>query len=431
MINIEKVNLRMCKYRIDKLILTIKGLDKPFTVEPLSIGDINISKDFDRYQYPFFRLIISIPNKIYRAMRKNYNDISAYVRMTYAYFKTEETAGTGDQQPTEHPYLTENFLVFMDDATPQVNTEVQETVERTMQPDDVSYDPQNNTSCEILLYKQKDLNIVKQTPTMVYHNTNLMDALAYYANAIGMDKVLCSPPNNNQKVYSQFIIPPIRADEQILRICCDYGLHKCGTTLFFDFDKVYIIEKVNKCTAWVKNEYKTIYVVNPTLDSELPNILQGCSYESTDHCGYCTMSESQAVAASMEREQSFGAGMKILDKKTGTYTTISPKGSYIKGGGGTSRTMTLYEGENYTASALKQRLEEEGLVIHATLDGVDLTMLTPNKLFQLYFLSSKLSKYNGAYRLTSYECTFTAKDGQWFTPTVLATFVGRLPNTKR
>lgn len=430
MLKIDKVNLRMCKYRIDMLRLTIKGLDKPFTVEQLAIGDINIAKDYDKYQYPFFRLIISIPNKIYRAMRKNYNDISAYVRMTYAYFKTEDTVGIADHDPPSHIYLTENFVVFMDDATPQVNTEIQETVESAMQPDDVTYDPQNNTTCEILLYKQNDLNIIKKTPTTVFHNVNLMDALAYYTNMIGMKNILCSPPNNNQEVYEQFMIPPIRADEQILRICCDYGLHKCGTSLFFDFDKVYIIEKVNKCTAWVKNEYKTIYIVNPTLDSELPTVVQGCSYESTDHCGYCTMTEAQAVAASMEREQSFGASMKVLDKKTGDYTTISPKGSYVKGGGGDSRTMTLYEGESYTASALKQRLEEEGLVLHVTLDGVDLTMLAPNKLYQLYFMSSKLSKYNGAYRLTGYECTFTAKDGNWFTPTALATFVGKMPNTK-
>lgn len=430
MLNIESLNLRMCKYRIDSLILTIKGLDKPFKVEQLAVGDIVISKDFDKYQYPYFRLIISIPNKIYRMMRKNYTDISAYVRMVYAYFKTEETVGLSERSPTEHVYLSDNFIVFMEDATPQNNTEVQETVEEAIQPEGVTYDPQNNTTCEILLYKQKDLNIIKQTPTTVYHNANLMDILAHYTGMVGMNKVLCSPPDNNQKVYEQFIIPPLRADEQILRICCDYGMHKYGTTLFFDFDKAYIINKVNKCTAWVKNEYKTIYVINPTLDSEFPTVIQGCSYESADHCGYCTMSYSQARAKSMEREQVFGGGVNIIDKKTGSYTTISPKGSYVKGGGGVSRTMTLYEGESYTASALNQRLEEEGLVMSVTLDGTDLTMLAPNKQYNLFFTSSKLSKYNGAYRLTNYECTFVAKDGEWFTPTVAATFVGKLPSKK-
>ena len=45
-------------------------------------------------------------------------------------------------------------------------------------------------------------------------------------------------------------------------------------------------------------------------------------------------------------------------------------------------------------------------------------------------MSSKLSKYNGSYRLTGYECTFVAKDGEWFTPTALATFVGKLPTQK-
>ena len=424
MLDINDVNFRMCKYKFDMIQLTVPGLDEPYVVKTLAIGDFVIEKDYDQYQYPFFRVTIGVPNSVRRAMRKSHTEIRAYVRLMYAYFKTDETVGIVRKTPQEYKYIADNFIVFMEDTTPDSTSDIEEHYEEKMLPEDTVTTFQHMTTMEILLYRQKDLNVIKNTPTRVYNNARLIDILAHYMATSGVSNVLCSPPNNNNKVYSQFPIPPLRVDEQILRICCDYGLHKYGTSLFFDFDKTYLIEKINKCTAWVPNEYKTIYVINPTPTGQIATILQGCSYETRDHCGYCTMSAAQSDAVSMEREQVFGSSMTIIDKKTGAFNTVDSKTTTIKGGGAVSRTMTSYDGDASTATALSQRLIDESNVLTAVLDGTDLTMLAPNKLYKLVFLSSKLSRYNGQYRLSKIICSFTRKDGEWFTPTVAATFVG-------
>lgn len=421
--DINEVNFRMCKYKMDCIRLNVPGLPQPYQVNTLAIGDFVIEKDYDNYQYPFFRVTIGVPNKVRRLMRKSHTQITAYVRMVYAYFKTQETVGIPDMNPQEYTYLSENFYVFLEDSTPDVVTDVEEHIEKELLPDGIVTGYENMTTMEILLYKQSDLNIIKQTPTKVYRDVTLLDALTHYMIMTGIKNVLMTPPNNNLKRYHQFPIPPLRVDEQILRICGDYGMHKCGTTLFFDFDKTYLIEKVNKCTAWTPNEYKTIYVINPTAVAQVSTVLQGCSYES-DRCGYCTMTAARSNAASMEREQVFGSSIDVIDKKTGDYIDVTANATTISGGGGKSRTITSYDGDATTAYAMQQRLNEESTIMSAVLDGTDLTMLAPNKVYQLVFLSSKLSRYNGPYRLKKIVCSFREDDREWFVPTVLATFAG-------
>ena len=426
MLELKDVNFRLCKYRIDSIILTVPGVD-PYQINTLGIADWVIEKDFDQYQYPYFRVTVGVPNNVFRAMRKNYDNIQAYVRIMYAYFKPQETVGAPGVKVRENVYLAGNFIVLMEDSSPHFTTEPEEITERQTLPKEGTPDFQNMTTVEILLYKQKDLNIIKKNPRVVYHNATLIDILTDYLRKIKLSNVLCSPPDNNMKRYPQFVLPPLRADEQILRICCDYGMHKYGTTLFFDFDKTYIINKVNKCTAWTPNEYKTIYVINPNLATQVGTTLQGCSYESADRCGYCTMVDAKASAASIEREQVFGTSFEAIDKHTGKHHEVNTNAVTVKGGGNISRVMGSYDGEVSTYHALKQRIEEESCVMTVVLDGIDLTMLEPNKQFCLTFISPKLKKYNRFYRLVRYTTSFIANDGQWFAPTVLATFVGKKP----
>ena len=423
---ITEVDFRMCKYRIDTFRITVPGLDEPYTVEPLAISDMIIEKDYDVYQFPYFRVTIGVPNKVRRAMRKKHTLIKAYIRMVYARFTTQDTTGIPEKTPTESTYIADNFILYTPESSPEITTDIEETIEKETMPPGIHTDFQNLTTVEVLVYRAKDVNLVKQAPNLLpYRNMNLSDIATAYMTTVGFKKVLMSPPDNNKKIYDQFPIPALRPDEQVLRICCDYGIHKYGTLLFFDWDKTYIINKTNKCTVWVPNEYKTIYVINATATEEVASTIQGSSYEAEDHCGYCTMTDARSDAESMEREQVFGASFDIIDKKTGTVKSVKADSTTIEGGGGVSRTMVSYDGDASTAEALKKRIEEESTVMTAILEGTDLTMLAPNKEYKLSFMSTKLKRYNGTYRLTKYTCIFSVTDGLWFTPTIAATFVGK------
>ena len=144
MLDITEVNFRMCKYKIDSIVLTIPGMTD-YEVKSLGIGDFVIEKDFDKYQYPYFRVIISVPNKIYRAMKKNHNNIQAYVRMVYAYFQTQETIGTPGFTPQESVYLADNFIVVMEESSPHVTVDTEESTEEQVLLDDNITDLQEAT----------------------------------------------------------------------------------------------------------------------------------------------------------------------------------------------------------------------------------------------------------------------------------------------
>ena len=77
---IEK--LKIVKYKIDQFILYIEDYGE-FEVESQYIGSVIIEKDYDNYKFPFFEVFLSVPNKVFRAMRKKNIQISAYVRMKY------------------------------------------------------------------------------------------------------------------------------------------------------------------------------------------------------------------------------------------------------------------------------------------------------------------------------------------------------------
>ena len=425
--NFDDINFKMCKYKMNRIDINVPG-ESPYSLETPTLAEIVIDKDFDQYQFPYIRFTVGVSNKFYRAMKKNHDKITAFVQIRRAFFQLDKTTGLPtDEASDEANYISDNFVVFFEDSSPHVTTDFDEAIEESIgQFDTNEVDFNNLTTLEMILYKKDDLNKVKQTPMFVYHKANLIDILTHYMKSCGFRNILCSPPDNNTNKYEEFIIPPLRADEQILRICTDFGMHKYGTTLFFDFSRIYIINKVNKCTAWYPNEYKTIYIINPPLVKQTSGLVQGCSYED-DKCGYCTMRDVQTASRSMEREQVFGSQMKILDKKTGNYETIKPDNTTVLGGGESSRVMVSYDGDVSTMDAMKQRLEEEALVMTVVLDSADLDMLEPNKEYQLVFMDSKLSKYNAAYRLSKITVSFKRNDKDWYSPTVLATFLGKKP----
>lgn len=427
MIALDDLNLKICKYKVNKVTITVEG-EEPYEVRTVDVADMVIDKDFDQYEFPFFRLTVGINNAFYRKMKKKHNKISAYVQIKRGYFDINKTTGLPEDMPSNQDnFISDNFVVFMEDTSPHVTTDIEETTEKsTPFYDEYVSDYSNLTALEILLYKKTDLNIVKQNPMKVYHNANLVDILAHYLKLCGFRNVLLSPPDNNTNKYKEFILPPLRADEQILRICTDFGMHKYGTTLFFDFARTYIINKINKCTAWYPNEYKTIYVINPPILRQSTGFVQGCSYES-DKCGYCTMRDVVTDSFSMEREQVFGSKMQILDKKTGEFDVIEPKNTVVDGGGKSSRYMVSYDGDASTKYALQQRLEEEALAMKVIIDNADIDMMEPNKEYKLVFLDSKLSKYNGAYRLSKITVSFVRSDKEWYSPTILAMFLGKKP----
>jgi hypothetical protein len=276
---------------------------------------------------------------------------------------------------------------------------------------------------EIMLIKQNSFAVHDAMVNQILANVTLMDALTYLLGKGGASNVLCSPPDN-RNVYEQFIIPPMRLDENILHICNDYSFHNEGTTLFFDFDTIYILRKNETCTAWRTNEYKSTKIIyNPPVNSGM--VTQGIYIDTKERVNYCTMFYATTETQSMVTDQAYGGNFQIIDNRTGEVTTVNTDAKYVQGSGKVNRSIIVNSGDSNVASALAERVNEETFTMNVDISNVLLSTLDPNKEFELLFLSSSLSKYSGKYRISSMYTVFEKTDGNWFTPSTYACFLGK------
>lgn len=427
---IEK--LKIVKYKIDKFILYIEDYGE-YEVETQYIGSIVIEKNYDEYNFPFFEVFLSVPNKIFREMRKKNIQITAYVRLKYTSLPRDETASeraTKKKNNQEYVEFAKNFYVYGLDGSPNLDEDEQEAIEKAMQEDkDDAVDLHNATSLYLLLYDLDNLDNVKKITNEVITRGTLTDIITRVFNAANIKKVLMSPETNG-KYYDEFTLLPIRTDEQIERICNDYGMHENGTRIFYDFNTTYVINKKLTCTAWRSGEYKQTYIVyNPVAvnggdSAELKTI--GCYEDADDEINYCTMLNCTMTTPNVFTDQAFGTSYLSIDAKTGEITEAKSDALTANNEESTiSRVVTANRGNSSTVNEMSLTNTNDNVVFQCVLDNVRIDFLALNKEFHLIFNDKKLAKYNGIYRIHSFVTSFNRTDGEWFTTNTVVRFSGK------
>lgn len=425
--------LKITKYKIDKMILYIEDYGE-WEVENQYIGSVIIEKDYDNYNFPFFELFVTVPNKVFRAMRKKNVQITAYIRMKYTMVKRDDTASemsSDGEKPPEYLEFAKNFYVYGLDGTPTLDESLDEAIEKAIgeeEPDGTNLN--HSTTAYLLLYDLEMLDKVKIITNEIITSGTLTDILTRVLNRAGFKKALLSPETNG-KTYREFTLLPIRTDEQIERICKDYAMHNpYGTRIFYDFDMLYIISKKMTCTAWKSGEYKQTYLIyNPTPtesgdDAELKTI--GTYEDPDEEINYCTMANCSLQTANVFADQTYGTSYLELNSKTGAINSATSNSLTANDEGSTiSRVLTVNRGETSTVNEITSSLDNTNVMIEVFIDNIKLDHFTMNKEFHLVFNDSKLSKYNGTYTLRKYTTTFNKTDGEWFTTNTVATFTGK------
>lgn len=422
--DIKDLKLKLVKYKVDYMKLKIEGYGE-FEVNPLYVGSMLMEKDYEEYNFPYFELMVGLPIKIYRAMKKKNIKVHCYLRIKYAYFKIEQVADEkDDEKPQEKVYMAKNFFVYGIEATPENTEEFEELVEKTLKIEDEPGELQHMVSTYLLLYDEANLNKVTTIFNEVITDCTLTDAVTRVLNLAGFKNVLMTPADNG-KNYHEFTLLPIRTDEQLEHICNDFHMHKTGTRIFYDFEYIYIVSRALICDAWRPNEYKKTYIIYdpPVLGNSRT---QGCCEDASDKSNYCTMCEFRLATPTYMEEQAYGTSYTHLDSKTGAISNVvynTKKAS----GSGTSPSRMIYNnsGEASTSQQMGINQENSGTVWEVLIDSVYIEFLTPNKEFELVFLSSKLAKYNGRYKIVKFFTNFNKEDGEWYTTTTKAMFKGK------
>ena len=394
--NIEDLDLKLAKYRIDKFILNIDGFGE-FEVDPFYISSIIMEKDYDNYNFPYFEFALGVPIHVYRAMKKKNVKIHCYLRMKYAFFPVDTVSDNPDDkeyEPQEKVYMAKNFFVYGVEGTPHQHQELDEAIEKALEIEDTPGDMNHLVTVYLMLYDEKKLSQVTTIVNEVITDCTLTDAVTRVLNYCGFKDVLMTPETNG-KTYHEFTLLPIRADSQLQRICNDFHMHTTGTRIFFDFIYNYIVSKNLECDAWRPNEYKKTYVIYDP-PTETAKRTQGCCEDGEDKCNYCTMSTFVLSTPDYMEEQSYGLAYTHLDSKTGVISSVMPAVATKTSEAAPSESRVIFnnKGEVSTVDQMKYNIENTTASWEVIIDSLLVDFLTPNKEFELVFLSSKLAKYN-------------------------------------
>lgn len=405
--NLEKVKLSLVKYNV-KLQLTI-GSSITHEIPNELMLNMNITEDYEKYIFPYFQIDVGVPNSVYRNMKANNQNIKAIILMQKGKFNEGVSVST-DASTVFKNVFHQCFYVFFDDTTPELT----ETEQKIVESSENQYG--DITVVRLLLYQHSFYNSYDIVVNKPLSNVTLVDALTYVLNKCGVNNVLLSPPTNYTK-FKQFILTPIPLKDQLNRICNTYSIHSAGTLIYFGFDRLYLIDKIPRCTAFTVNEHQITYIVT-SAETQGVSQVGGCYENSTDRYGVLNATNLN-----------FKNKMEYTSKTIGTnIVSVNSEGSITKNTSNLSTVTNVVvqeDGDKHSLTSVQQTINESKKVLFVSFSNIDISMMTPNRQFIVTIEGiSKQKKYNGKYRIVKAAHIFE-KEGNYFSVKTTAEFRGQ------
>lgn len=401
---LNKVKLSLMKYRMKSFRFNVGTgkKRKSYSIDGGMILGMSVKYDLDTDFTPFWYITMQIPNKILRKMYAKKDKITATLLLQKGKFKSgmkiDETAKT-----TFKTALKGTFHVELPNASDFGFSE--DELEK-LEKSDNAYEQQSTISFSLYT---KDFYKARRVFNFVLTGVTVSEVIAFMCTQSKMSRVLMSQVCATKKM-DQFPILPNPMKDELQRIQQDNRIHKQGTLIFFDLDRLYIIDKKPQCTAYARGEYKTTYVVASTA-SRGASQTGGCYAYSTKKCNVVN-----AVSISRDDERD------IVKSKMGD-NQVSTSGLKVKKANKKTKKTTAVFNESLNMREVKRMKKESKRVIRAKFSDIDFSMLTPNKLFIITANSAKYKKYNGKYRLAYMHNVFT-KEGSYLQLSTSAEFRG-------
>lgn len=401
--DLKNYKLSSVQYVVTKCEISAPNLKEKYNVPIDSISEIIIDNDYEKYYYPYFQINVNVPVMVERALKKTPLEVYIDISIEMQYYSDQ----TGQQLSPDsiNKFISGKYIAYMDDQTRSIMDGHVEDIEDESGENYKSLNMNSMTSMRFTLYNDKIIKAMDTTINAVITSGTLVNILAFVLTSVGMSNVLMSPPNNN-KSYSQFILPPKDAGDHIEMICHDYGIHSAGTLIYHGLDRTYIIDRQPKCTAFSTNEYQTTYLYYPGGTGNISNT--GCGKSGAEKANVLLIQPTtfKFMDMTVEAEQ-------LLSSNISTVTPWS-------GGGGSGEIAMSIGGDN-TTSAVKRQTKAFEKVVDVSFNSIDLSMLTPNKKFTILMDDIRYKPYTGDYMLTRCSATLIRTGGA-FSPIINCTF---------
>lgn len=394
--------LFLCKYIVNSLVFMLD--DVKLEMDPSNILSIELLNDFDQNLRSILKLNLRMDIRKKLWILKNKRDIVCKFELCKIAMNIEAEEFIG----TPVTVWNEEFGIYFNDEEESTDTSV--LVER-LDLNDLGADADINNidtenyfesqnMLEVYLFNQKLLDASTKTFNEVMTEDILQEYVARILSKTKHNKVLISKFENNE-VYKELLIPALPAYKAIAYLDQYYGFYKKGSIIFYDVDKLYILNANGKCTAKEDKEWPKTTILVTHIEGSTPG--NGMVIKEEEEIYYCSYPDENISFRkySTNTNVTLGSETKLVLTDGTEIESVLADQSYINQQNSTY-IMQHKDDNKYAADMMKARMEEGDIMLYLVGDNYDITAFKPNKEFNIIFdEQTKQDKYGiYGYRLS-------------------------------
>ena len=405
-VNLSELLFQNFEYIIDSISIQCNGEDHK--IEPIQLTNLYIEKDYDTDHLPIILIQLVMADELYYDICKNRDNTTFTIVLKSQISISEREKASGSI------YISDKFITLDRDNTPFQSKKTYDAIKEKSSSGVNSTLTNFTNTRTFVLGRKSDLVATKKVTNIVLSSANMLDAVSVTLSQAGASNVLMSPMDNNTS-YSELILLPQPTVPQLKYLNSFYGFYKEGAQIFFDLDCTYIIRNTAKCTAFRKNEIKTVYFCAYDLSESKTTSVGSKSYIN-EQTAYIGLSGNDMIVDDLSSSSNEYVGTNsVIINNDGNITQAK------SGNGNTFNILSVRNHNNFYTDELALRMKEMSCVVTLKVTNIDLSLITPNKTFKILSTDTDVAQsVSGSFRLVSIK-TFFNKDGDRLIATSIIT----------
>lgn len=397
----EPRELQKWRYIISSCIIIVNG--EAITLEPMCVTGIEIMCDYFKSTFPIFKLNLMLETDVYFKLMQYKNNLSVTLNIQKYYKKYKE-----ETQSIRKPCFHGTFITIDDSLEVNKNRDIdfKEKMSNAGSKDDTN---KFNKPFEMYLYRPEVANNLKIQINDNFDNDNLSNVIGYAFGEAGIKNALVSPLENNKK-YKDLYCPPLTITKLIPHLDAFYGFYKCGSMIFFDLTRSYVLNFKGGCTVYESGEKQETCILVPKATGV--DGVDGGSIDKGDDKFYINCLYDKVSINNKSISENILSGSDVTIVNTLSNTTGTSKGK-VQTVGKSNETIieNRYENE-WLGSTFTAQSSSNAVIITIGITEFDFNALTPNKKFSFIFEDPNLTnKYKGTYMMTNLVVKFQNDTG--------------------
>lgn len=400
------------KYQVPNLIFMIGS--ENITMDMSNIISIEYMNNYDFNIMPILKISLRVDIRQKLLILKNKRDVQVKLEINRVgrNLSNEEYVTS----PVELWNSVFNIYLSDEDESLDINDLNERLAKNEENPDQQDPDKENyyesQNILEIYLLNKELLEASRFSFNKVYTETNLQNAIGQMLTESGHKRVLMSRIENDE-VYKELVLPQNPVYKQLIYLDQYYGLYKNGAMIYYDIDRLYIVNLVGAVTAAREGQWnETSFVITNTQNSIPGN---GMIHKAGDITYFPTILDTDINTSNFTRNESESEGK--LTKIVVTDTTDIDMNQDVEENGSNNSINYEYikDSNKYTQEIIKARRTENENMLYISAENLDISAFTPNKVYRvIYDDETNQMKYGDRLYRISYGYHYLAMEGEEF-----------------